>query len=244
VKPAFHAEVLKITTVRGLWLGAALAAAAVPLFSLLVVGTGGLGADDTATSGAATGTIIGLLAFGAWAATLHAGEYARGTMSVSLATVPRRSVLYGAKLAVTAAATGAGALASAVASLLVVRLATPPGEHELGNPGALVALVLAIVAVSVLGTAVGVLTRSPTASIAIVVLAVLLPKSAAGLLGGLEPWIVGASPATVVTQVVGGAQLASDQTYPPGDWAAVATMLAVAAVVALVGAVALHRRDG
>ena len=244
MRTAFRAEVLKITTVRGLWLGAALAAAAVPLFSLLVVGTDGLGVDDTATSGAATGTIVGLLAFGAWAATLHAGEYARGTMSVSLATVPRRSVLYGAKLAVTAAATGAGALASALASLLVVRLVVPPGEHDLGNPGALVSLVLAIVAVSVMGTAVGMLTRSTTASISIVVLAVLLPKSAAGLLGGLEPWVVGASPGTVVTQVVGGAQLASDQTYPWGDWAAVLTMLGVAAVVAIAAGVVFQRRDG
>lgn len=244
MRPAIHAEVLKITTVRGLWLGGVLAAAAVPLFSLLVVGTDGLGADDTATSGAATGTIVGLLAFGAWAATLAAGEYARQTMSVSLATVPRRGVLYGAKLATAAAATGAGALASAVVSLGIVRLATPPGEHSLGNPAALVSLVLAIVAVAVLGTAVGILTRSPTASIAIVVVAVLLPKAAGGLLGGLEPWVVGASPGTVVTQVVGGAQLPTDQTYPPGDWAAVATMLAVATAVAIAGAIALHRRDG
>ena len=59
MRAAFHAEVLKITTVRGLWLGAVLATVAVPLFSLLVVGTGGLGVEDTATSGAATGTIVG-----------------------------------------------------------------------------------------------------------------------------------------------------------------------------------------
>lgn len=244
MKAAVRAEVLKIATVRGLWLGALLAAVAVPLFSLLVVGTGGLGAEDTATSGAATGTIIGLLAFGAWAGTLAAGEYAHGTMSVSLATVPRRHVLYGAKLAATSAVAGAGALGSAITAVLVVRLATAPGEHELGNPAALLSLVAAVVAVAVLGAAVGVVTRSITASIAIVTVAVLLPKAAGGLLGGLEPWVVGASPGTVVTQVVGGAQLASDQTYPPGDLAAVATMLAVAALAALVGAVALHGRDG
>lgn len=244
MRDAVRAELLKITTVRGLWLGALVAAVAVPLFSLLVTGTDGLGVDDTATSGAATGTIVGLLAFGAWAGTLAAGEYASKTMSVSLATVPRRSRLYGAKLAATAAVAGAGALTSAITALLVVRLAAPAGEHELGNPAALLSLVAAVVAVAVLGAAVGMLTRSTTASIAIVTVAVLLPKAAGGLLGGLEPWVVGASPGTVVTQVVGGAQLASDQTYPPGDLAAVATMLAVAAVAALAGAVALHRRDG
>ena len=244
MKAAVHAEVLKLTTVRGLWLGAVLAAAAVPLFSLLVVGTDGLGVDDTATSGAATGSVVGLLAFGAWAATASAGEYARQTMSVSLATVPRRSVLFGAKLAATAAAAGAGALAAAIAALLVVRLAAPAGEHALGNPAALVSLVLAVVAVAVMGAAVGILTRSPTASIAVVVLAILLPKAAGGLLGWLEPWVVGASPGTVITQVVGGAQLPTDQTYPPGDWAAVATMLAVATVVAVAAGIAFHRRDG
>jgi ABC-2 type transport system permease protein len=241
---AFHAEVLKITTVRGLWLGAVLATVAVPLFSLLVVGTGGLGVDDTVTSGAATGTIVGLLAFGAWAASLAAGEYAHHTISVSLATVPRRNVLYGAKLAATSATAGAGALVSGIAAVLIVRLAAAPGEHELGRPAALLGLVAAVVAVAVLGAAVGIVTRSTTASITIVAVAVLLPKAAGGLLGGLEPWVVGASPGTVVTQLVGGAQLASDQTYPPGDLAAVATMLAVAAVVAVVGAVAFQRRDG
>jgi hypothetical protein len=76
MRDAVRAEVLKVTTVRSLWLGAVLAAAAVPLFSLLVVGTGGLGSEDTVTSGAATGTIVGLLAFGAWSGALAASEYA------------------------------------------------------------------------------------------------------------------------------------------------------------------------
>jgi hypothetical protein len=244
MRAAVRAELLKVATVRGLWLGAVLSAAAAPLFSLLVVGTGRLGADDTITSGAATGTIVGLLAFGAWAGTLAASEYAHQTMSVTLATVPRRGVLLGAKLLATAAVSGGASLASAAAALLVVRWSAVPSEHELGNPAALLALVVAVVAVSVLGAAVGVLTRSTTASIAIVALAVLLPKAAGGLLGGLEPWVVGASPATVVTQVVGGAQLASDQTYPAGDLAAVLTMAAVAAAVAAVAAAVLHRRDG
>ena len=165
-------------------------------------------------------------------------------MSVSLASVPRRNRLYGAKLAATSAAAGGGALASALVALLVVQLTASPGEHDLGNPAALLALVAAVIAVAVLGAAVGMLTRSTTASIAIVAVAVLLPKAAGGLLGGLEPWVVGASPGTVVTQVVGGAQLSTDQTYPPGDLAAVLTMLAVAAVVAIAGAVVFNRRDG
>src|SRR5581483_6573097 len=98
VRSAWRAELYKITTVRGQWIGATLASFAIPLTSLLVVATGGLDAHATATSAAATGSVAGLVAFGAWGATITAGEYATHTMMVSLAIVPRRSVLYGAKL--------------------------------------------------------------------------------------------------------------------------------------------------
>jgi hypothetical protein len=96
----------------------------------------------------------------------------------------------------------------------------------------------------VVGAALGLLVRTSTASIAIVAAAVLLPKAAAGLLGGLQPWVVGASPGTVITQAVGGAQLGSDQTYPGGTFLAVVTMLLVAGAVAVGSGYAFNRRDG
>lgn len=239
-----RSEIRKVTTVGGLWFGAALAAVALPFTSLVVAATGGLGDDDTITSGAATGSVVGLLAFGAWAATLAAGEYALQTIVVSMAAVPHRVTLYVAKLLAAAALAAAGALASAATAWLIVLAVTPSGDHDLGNPAALAGVVVAIVAVAVTGVAVGLLTRSPTAAITIVVLAVLLPKAAGGLLGGLEPWVVGASPGTVVTQIVGGAQLSDSQTYPGGTAAALLTMVGVAATVAVAGAVAFVRRDG
>ncbi|MBV8387316.1 MAG: ABC transporter permease [Acidimicrobiia bacterium] len=244
MRPALRAELLKITTVRGQWLGAAIATLALPAVSLLVAATGGVGAGDTVTSGAATGSIAGLLAFGIWAATVAAGEYAQQTMVVSLMTVPRRSVLYGAKLAAIGMVAAGGALVSAVTAWLVVWAVLPTGVHHTGDPFALVSVVLAIVAVSVLGMAVGLLSKSPAASASIVVVAVLLPKAAAGLLGGLERWVVGASPGTVITQAVGGAQLPHSQMFPGGAAAAALTMLLVATAVALGGAVTLLRRDG
>lgn len=244
MRSAWRAELVKLTTVRGLWLGTLLAAIAIPVTSLLVVTTDGLGAGDTATSGAATGTLAGLLAFGAWGATFAAGEYAQRTMIVSLATVPRRGVLYAAKLAATATAAGAGALAATTAALLTVLAVTPRGDHELGNPAALLGVVLAVVTVAVCGAAVGMLTRSPAGSIAIVVLALLLPKAAGGLLGGMQRWVVGASPGTVVTQIVGNAQLATDQAFPRGAAAAAATMVLGAAVVGAAGCASFLRRDG
>lgn len=243
MRAAWRAELLKVATVRGQWLAVGLATLVIPVLSLLVVATGGMGADDTVTSAAAAGSVGGLLAFGVWAATVTAGEYARKTIIVSLTTVPRRAVLYTAKLAAVAAISAAGALVTAVLAWAIVLAAAPSG-HRVANPATLVGIVLAIVAVAVLGAAVGIATRSPSAASAIVVVAVLLPKAAGGLLGGLERWVVGASPGTVITQLVHGAQLPTEQTYPPGAWPAALTMLGVAAVVAVVSGLVLERRDG
>jgi ABC-2 type transport system permease protein len=244
VTSAWRAELLKITTVRAQWLSAALAAMAIPLFSFLVVTTGGLGTREPSTSGAVTGSMAGLLAFGAWSAVITSGEYAHGTMITSLTTVPRRLTLFGAKLMATVTTAGGGALVSAVVAFLVVVGVRAPGAYALGNPALLVSVLLAVVAVGVIGMSVGIITRSPIASVTIVAAALLLPKLAAGLLGGLQPWIVGASPGTVISEIVGGTQLPANQTFPAGPWVAALTMVLVAGVVAVGGAIALARRDG
>lgn len=241
---AWRAELVKIATVRGQWSAAVLASLALPLTSLLVAASGGLGLHDTTTSGAATGSVVALVAFGAWAAALSAGEFSRQTLVVSLSTVPRRSHLYISKLGALAAVAGTGSLISVGLAALIVRDVSAPAARHLGNPLALASVVLAVVAVVVIGGAVGVLSRSPSASMAIVLAAVLGPAAAGGLLGGLQRWVVGASPGTVVTEMVGGAQLAPDQTYPGGPWLAALTLLAAVAAVAVAGGVVLARRDG
>lgn len=244
VRSALHGELLKIATVRGQWVSAALATVTIPLTSLLVAASGQLGSTDTLTSGAATGTVIGLLAFGSWAGVVAAGEYSRQTLVVSLTTVPRRTLLYGSKLAAITAVAAAGSLVSAFAALLVVFAVTTHGSHRVGDPAALLGVVLAVAAVTAIGVAAGILTRSPAASIVAVFAVVLLPQAAGGLLGSLQPWIVGASPGPVVTQLVGNTQLAADQTFPPGAGIAAVTLLVVALAIAAVGGWALVRRDG
>jgi len=241
---AWRAELVKMATVRGQWSAAVLASVALPLTSLLVAATGGLGLHDTTTSGAATGSVVALVAFGAWAAALAAGEFSRQTMIVSLSTVPGRASLYISKLAALAAVAGTGALLSVGVALLIVREVSAPAAHRLGNPLALGIVVLAVVAVVVIGGAVGILTRSPSAAMAMVIAAVLGPAAAGGLLGGLQRWVVGASPGTVVTEMVGGGQLAPDQTYPAGPWLAALTLVVASAAIAVVGGLVLARRDG
>jgi hypothetical protein len=241
---AGRSELAKITTVRGQWISALLAVLALPVTSLIVVATDGLGTSDTITSGAATGSVVALLAFGSWAATVTAGEYARGTMWVSLATVPRRPVLYGAKLAATAAVAAAGGLASTVLSFLIVWATSAPGDHDLGDPAKLAGAVLAVVCVAAVGAAVGLLTRSPTSATAIVVVSVLFPKAVGGLLGGLQGAVVGSSPGTVITQIVGGAQLPDDLVHGWGGGGAALPLVVVTGVVVAARAVAFDRRDG
>lgn len=244
MRNAWKGELLKVATVRGQWISILLAAVAIPLTSLLVAASGGLSDGDTVTSGAATGTVAGLLAIGSWAAVITAGEYSRQTLVVSLANVPSRIRLYGAKLAAVTAIAAAAALASAFVSWLVVLGVTPHATSRMGDPAALLGIVLAVVAVAAVGVSAGFLTRSPAASIAAVFALVLLPQAAGGLLGGLQEWIVGASPGQVVTQIVDSAQLATDQTYPGGSAAAALTLVAFAAVIAAVGGCVLCRRDG
>jgi ABC-2 type transport system permease protein len=241
---AWRAELLKIATVKGQWIGAILAAAAMPLTSLLVAATGRLGTGVTTTTGAATGSVVGLVAFGVWGGAVSASEYSSGSIVVSLSTVPRRRVLYASKIAAAATVAGVGSLISAAIALLGVLAVTPSGHHALGNPTDLIGVVLVTITVTVAGAAVGILTRSPSASIAIVVVAVLLPNAAGGLLGRIQPWVVGASPGTVIAQIVGGAQLPASQTYPAGAWAAAATLVLIGAAVAVAGAITLIRRDG
>lgn len=244
MKSALWAELRKIGTVKSQWIVAALAAAAIPLTSLLVVATGHLDVNATATSGAATGSAIGLLAYGMWAATIAAGEYTTQSIVVSLTTVSNRTRLYAAKVATAAGVAGIGGMVSAVTALMIVFAVVPPGTHRVGAPASLLIVVLAVVAVAAVGAASGMVTRSPTGSVAIIAFVLLAPQAAGGLLGRLEPWIVGASPATVITQIAGSTRVPPTQAFPAGaGWAAM-TMILVAAAVTAAGAVVFQRRDG
>lgn len=243
MRPAFHAELIRLTTVRGLWLGALLATLALPLLSLLVASTGGTGTGDTITSVAATGTIVGLLGFGSWAAAYAASDHAHGSIAVSLALVPRRRTLVAARMGVVAAIAGVAGLVGALVSVVVVAAASPARGHHLGHPAALLAIAPTYAVVAAVGAGVGLALGDSTPAIVVVAVALLAPKPAGQLLGGLQRWVVGASPSTVVTQFVGGAQLPSDQRFPGGEWAALAAMAVAAIAVVTVTGAAFLRRD-
>jgi hypothetical protein len=169
------------------------------------------------TAGAATASIVGLLAFAAWDAAIASSEYASGSIVVIPSTVSRRLVINASELAAVASVADAGAIISATIALFGVLAVTPSGPYALGEAGGTgSSAVLVLTLVTAAGAAVGILTRSPSASIAIVVVAVPLPDTAGGHFSPVRPWVVGASPGAAISQVVGSAPLPARQTYPAG----------------------------
>ena len=237
---AIAAEALKVRTVPGLVAGAIVATLLHPLASLLVATSGGVADAETLTAASGTGALAGLLVWGVWAAAAVAGEHQHGTVGPSLLAVGGRGRLLGAQAVTLAAIAAVGALVGAVLALGLVRAALPGGVHDLGPFWRLAAVPLVAAAVAAAGVAVGALVRSVGSAAAVVLAVLLVPRAAAGLLGPLQPWVVGSSPGTVVARSLGLAGATADQRFPGGAGAGLAALLAaslvVVAVAGLVGA--------
>lgn len=243
VRAAWSSELLKIRTVRGQVLGAAAATLAIPLFSLLVVSTGGLGAGNSVVVGASAGAFAGFLGFGLWSAAIVAGEFAAKTAFQSYLAVPRRTVLVLAKLGATAGVAGVGSLVGIIVSLVVVGAAAP-GDPRTGAVFSLAIVPLVGLAVGVLGASIGLLTRAPVVAVASAAAVLVLPQAAGGLWGSLQPYVVGATPGEVVSQVVGSGNVAAAQVFPGGSFLASLTLLVVVGAIAVLAWWTTSRRDG
>jgi ABC-type transport system involved in multi-copper enzyme maturation permease subunit len=119
-------------------------------------------------------------------------EYSSGMIGSSLAVVPRRSRFLAAKTVVVAAVALATSLLTTLTSFTVVQLvlhvsgSPAAGLGDPGVPGALGAATLYLTMVALVGVAIGVLTRSSTGSLAVLVGALLLvPALAPGIPGVL-----------------------------------------------------------
>lgn len=236
---ALRAELLKVRTVPGAVLGAAAAAVAHPLASLAVVGSGGV--DDAADLVAisATGALAGLLAWGVWAAVLAAGEHEHGTLAPGAVAVGGLARLLAAKAVVLGGLALVGSGLGALLSLGLVRAALPPGSHDLGPVAALLVVPVVAAALALVATVAGLRLRGAGPAVTLVAALVLVPRAAGGLLGPLEPWIVGGSPGAVVSRLVGQRAPEASQAFPAGGPAALAALVALAAgavVAATMGA--------
>jgi ABC-type transport system involved in multi-copper enzyme maturation permease subunit len=190
-----RSEWTKLRSVRSTWIAALSAVAAGVALSAL--GASGAspsdlppGWDPTAVS--LKGFLFAQLIIAMMGALSITSEYGTGLIGTSLVFVPSRSRLLAAKAAVVAAVGFVVALATTVLSFAAVQLmltgAGLPAARP-GDPGVLRALIggtLYLTLVALVGMAVGVIVRSATTSLAVLVGALLLvPALGPGLPGVL-----------------------------------------------------------
>ena len=199
--------------------------------------------DPTAVS--LTGVQLAQLAVGVLGVLLVAGEYATGTIRVSLAAVPRRLPVLWAKAIVFAPTTLSLCLPAVLAAFLVGQsiLSAEGLDTSLRQPGvarAVVGSALLLSAVGLLGLGLGALLRSTAAGVAGLFGLLFGPQLLTGLLPAawsdtLYPYL----------PVPAGAAVASARPDPAalGPWSGFALFCLYTAVILALAAWQLRRRD-
>jgi ABC-type transport system involved in multi-copper enzyme maturation permease subunit len=237
-------EWTKLRSLRSTWVALALAASLGLGLAALVavsVGAGGgpgdeFGADTVAS--VLTGTGFAGLVLGVLGALQMSGEYATGTIAVSLTAVPRRWTLLVAKALVLVAVVAPLSVAMSGGAVLVADAVVDAGvafswEAVLGNAAYLTAVAL-------LGLGLATVVRGTAMSITVLVslvfvlppLVPLLPWSWVQTAADYSPAVAGQS---LVTTLPGVAVV--------GDVAALWTLAAWTLVPLAAGAIRLTRRD-
>ncbi|HYQ73850.1 hypothetical protein [Cellulomonas sp.] len=191
-------EWIKARSVGSTWLAAGAAVVVTALVGLLGISGSVAGwradvpADFDPAGVAFKGILVGQILVAVLGAQTITSEYASGQIATSLAVAPRRAALLAAKAGVTvllalptAVLAVAGSLGVSQAALAAAGLPTA----DLADPATRRAVACAIgylVLVAVLGLAFGILTRSASGTLAVVVtVALLVPALAPGLPGAL-----------------------------------------------------------
>nr|WP_297422584.1 ABC transporter permease subunit [uncultured Actinotalea sp.] len=195
-----------------------------------------LGADDLALVLGATG--LTALVLGVLGALQMSGEYASGTISVSLTAVPRRWPLLAAKATVLTAVVAPVSLTISVGALLLGDAIVTDGltyswPAVLGNT-------LYLTAVAVLGLGLATMLRGTPTSVTVLVALVfvlppLLPALPWGWADSVAAYLPGAAGESLISTIPGTGAL--------GDLTAIRTLVAWSLVPLAAGASLLTRRD-
>ncbi|MEO3973986.1 ABC transporter permease [Streptomyces sp. CAU 1734] len=180
---------------------------------------------------------IGALCFGAVAV---AGEYRNHAIRVSLAAVPRRGVLYGAKITVIGGVLLAVGLLTAIVCHVTGQTLMGTGGVALTDPVALRAVLGFTVHLALMGlfaAGVGMVLRSAPGTIGILVPVLFMLSF---VFGDLDE---GAGPADFLPDRAGQQMLLQEPTGPLGPWSGLGVLVLWAAAVLWAGWWALRRRD-
>ena len=244
---ALAAEWTKLRSLRSTyWLLLVGAAVTTGLAVLITVGLGNGGLTLTGSTFDAAGISLlgvwfGQITFAVVGVLTMTSEYATGSIRTTLAAVPRRGMLLGAKLAaVGLLVLGIGLVVSLAAFLL--GQAVLAGQHRavgLGDHGSAQAVLGAggyLAAMGLLGVALGALLRHTVAA----VLTVLALGLGPALLGGLFPAWFRNHVLAYLPGPAGSRITATDPAPALGDYIALGAWVAVLALLAFV---VIQRRD-
>lgn len=253
---ALYAEWTKLRTLTGTaWL--LLGAAAVTIGVSAAVGaathqSAGSGGQDP-TKLALTGIDVGQAIVAMLAVLAISDEYATGMIRTTLAAMPRRLILLGAKAAnVVALSVGAGLLA-VTGCLIAGRLMLPASGLNPAHGYALVSIthaatlraavgsVIYLTLIGLLALGLGTAIRDTAVSIGAILAVLYLPPLLAQLVGNpLQRHLEQIAPMTAGLAVQATTNL---RNVPIAPWAGLSVLAAWAAASLLVGGTLLQRRD-
>jgi ABC-type transport system involved in multi-copper enzyme maturation permease subunit len=203
---------------------------------------------DPAQSSVLGVALLGQLVIVVFGALMLTSEYSTGSMRTSLTVMPRRAVLYGAKLAVFAAISLGVALVTSFGAFFLGQalLGSTHAAVSLAHPGALRSVLITALYAEVCGLiafGVGALVRNTAAALTIAygsltLLPQLVKALPTPLYHAVVAWVPGGDAIAVMTATSG--------SRPPhmfSAWGELAVFAAYAAVLLIAGAVQFRTRD-
>lgn len=247
-----RSEFTKIGSVRSTWLTlAAFLAGGLVVAILATAGSrhdAGHASFDPVSASLAGTVYFGELVIAVTGVLLITSEYGTRMIGTSLAAMPRRGVLYGAKAAVLACVTLAVALVTSFASFFVgqAALASTHAGASITSPGALRAVLLTALFVTcwaLLGFGLGAVIRHTAGAIAglfglVFVAPLVLNVLPASAHNHLVRWLPDSS---ALAQIV--AAKPTGQQYVFGPYGELAVFAGYAVIAVAVGALLFRRRD-
>jgi ABC-2 type transport system permease protein len=258
VSDALRAEWTKLRTVAGTWwlMAGAVAvtvAASAGIVAATHVSPGGGGGGQDPTKLALIGVDLGQAVVAILAVLAVTEEYAAGMIRVTLAAMPRRGLVLGAKAVNIAGLTLVTGVPAVAGCLIAGRLLLPEAGLDPAHGYALISIahgptlraafgsVLYLALIAVLSLGIGTVFRDSAVSTGIVLGLLYLPPLLAQLLSG--PWRRHIQQIAPMTTGLAIEATRNIRSLPVSPWAGLGILAAWAAGMLLLGLVVLTARD-
>jgi hypothetical protein len=247
---AARMEWIKLRGLRSTWWVLAVTAAGTVGIGV-GVGLNARNASGVLTNNALAGVVPGLLLTGALGVLTMTSEYTSGTIRATLAAIPRRSVVLGAKAAVFGAVTLIVGQAASFISFFAVRATLRHGivAPTLGQPGVLRAVVVTgagLCLIGLLGMGLGAIIRHSAAAVGVLVAGVYVAAQSIGFVvhgaAAYMPILIVENSLSTTKPVTCGTDGASCPHFLSA-WAGLGVLCLYAVIALAVGGWLLAHRD-